>query len=170
MYGQCMWTLRLLESIGAEVQGLFLEQENLSTIALMKNGRPNSSRSRHIAIRYFFIHDKINEKVVNVIHRPSEELTADLLTKPLVTERFKILRDALLGTTSCACARSVLQVAHERDLIRTRELADTSDRQIKQARVSNLGPSEPSPPAPRTTGHRAEPIKYLIRSSRLGRF
>jgi len=117
----------------------------------MKNGKPNSSRSRHFAIRYFLIHDKINDNEVEVIHRPSEELRADILTKPLVTEGFNALRDALLGSTSCACARSVLKIAHERDLRRTRELANTSERKTKQARVSNAGPKELSPPASRTT-------------------
>mmetsp|Transcript_17536 Transcript_17536/g.46698 ORF Transcript_17536/g.46698 Transcript_17536/m.46698 type:complete len:165 (+) Transcript_17536:762-1256(+) len=150
MYGQGVWTVRLLESIGAKVQGLILEQDNLSTIALMKNGKPNSSRSRHIAIRYFFIHDKIKDGEVQVIHRPSEELTADVLTKPLATERFNTLRDALLGSSICACSRSVLEIARERDLRRTRELANTSERNErinKQARFLDAGPNERSPPA-----------------------
>jgi len=101
MYGQGIWTVKLLESIGAKVKGLILEQDNMSTIAMMKNGRPNSSRSRHISIRYFFIHDKIKAKEVEVIHRPSQELAADILTKPLTTERFNFLRDSLLGISSC---------------------------------------------------------------------
>jgi len=149
MYGQGVWTVRLLESVGANVQGLILEQDNLSTIALMRNGKPNSSCSSHIAIRYFFMHDKIKDGEVQVIHRPSEELTADLLTKPLATERFNMLRDALLGSTSCACSRNVLEVAHERDQRRTCEQANTSERLHKQARIPDAGPRGNSPPASR---------------------
>jgi len=82
-----------------------------------------------------------------VIHRPSGELAADVLTKPPATERFNFLRDALLGSVSCACSRSVLQTPHARDMRRTRDLAITSEQRTKQARVPHTVPRELSPPA-----------------------
>jgi hypothetical protein len=61
-----------------------------STIAPGHYGKSNSSRTRHIAIRYFFVSDKVEKKEI-------ERMLADVLTKPLQGEHFKRLRDKLLN-------------------------------------------------------------------------
>ena len=72
-------------------------QDNMSTIALVKNGKSNSDRTRHIAIRFFFISDRITSKEINVEYMPTGEMLADILTKPLQGALFVKLRDKLLN-------------------------------------------------------------------------
>ncbi len=52
-------------------------QDNLSTIALIKRGRSTSQRTRHIDIRYFFIHDRIGSGEAGIASLASELMVGD---------------------------------------------------------------------------------------------
>uniref|UniRef100_A0A1X7VGI0 Reverse transcriptase Ty1/copia-type domain-containing protein n=1 Tax=Amphimedon queenslandica TaxID=400682 RepID=A0A1X7VGI0_AMPQE len=52
-------------------------------------------RTKHIDIRYHFIHEAIQDQVIEVCYFPSEDMIADLLTKPLSKRKFKALRDQM---------------------------------------------------------------------------
>ena len=65
------------------------------------NGRGSSgNRTRHIAIRYFFIADRIANKELQVEYCPTEDMVADLFTKPLQGALFRRLRDIILNIDS----------------------------------------------------------------------
>jgi hypothetical protein len=95
--GQLLWTRQFLVAQGYNVGPAVLYQDNQSTIALLNNGRSNSERTRHIAIRYFFLHDRINRKEVRVEYLCTGDMIADILTKPLQGEQFIRLRAMLLN-------------------------------------------------------------------------
>ena len=65
----------------------------------MRNGRSNSERTRHIDLRYFFLHDRITTGDIDIIYSATTDMIADTLTKPLQGELFKKLRKELLNTT-----------------------------------------------------------------------
>lgn len=69
----------------------------MSTIAMANRGASNSSRTRHIAIRYFFIKDRIDSGEVMVEHLGTDLMLADILTKPLQGELFQRMRAGLMG-------------------------------------------------------------------------
>ena len=65
------------------------------------NSRGSSGkRTRHIAIRYFFIADRISNKELRVEYCPTEDMVADLFTKPLQGALFRRLRDIILNIDS----------------------------------------------------------------------
>ena len=66
-------------------------------MALIKNGKSNSERTRHIAIRFFFVSDRVNSNEIKLEYLETENMIADVLTKPLQGELFKMLRDKLLN-------------------------------------------------------------------------
>ena len=66
-------------------------------MALVKNGRANSERSRHINIRYFFVKDRVEQGDVKIEYMPTGDMIADVLTKPLQGSLFARLRDLLLN-------------------------------------------------------------------------
>ncbi len=51
--------------------------------------------TKHIDIRYHFIHEKIQEGTFEVIYCPTSEMTADILTKALASFKFRPLVEAL---------------------------------------------------------------------------
>ena len=58
-------------------------QDNMSCMALMKKGGPTSERSRHINIRHFWLREKVGESEVIIEHLGTEDMFANVLTKPV---------------------------------------------------------------------------------------
>jgi hypothetical protein len=100
--GQIIWTRHFLEHQGYKVGPATVYEDNQSAIKLAENGRSNSSRTRHIAIRYFFISDRIASGEIKVEYLSTTDMIADILTKPLQGALFRRLRSLLLNwDTSC---------------------------------------------------------------------
>ena len=95
---QVIWTRDFLIGQGYSIQAATIYQDNLSTMALAKNGRSNSERSRHINIRYFFVKDRVEQGDVKIEYMPTGDMIADVLTKPLQGSLFARLRDQLLNS------------------------------------------------------------------------
>ena len=94
---QIIWTREFLLCQGVQLQPAKIYQDNLSTIFLATKGRSTSERTRHVKIRYFFIHHFIDTNEVQLNHLPATHMIADLLTKPLHGTLFLKFRSGLLG-------------------------------------------------------------------------
>jgi hypothetical protein len=94
--GQVVCMTNFLEAQGYKLPPPKMFEDNLSTIALIKNAKSNSNRTRHIAIRYFFIAEKVANKEIDIEYKSTDDILADILTKPLRGKRFKKFRDQLL--------------------------------------------------------------------------
>jgi hypothetical protein len=88
---QILWTREFL------IKPATLYQDNTSTIALIRKGRSTSARTKHIAIRYFFIKDREDAGEVTVEHMGTDAIAAIGLTKPLQGDAIRISRDRLMG-------------------------------------------------------------------------
>ena len=56
--------------------------DNQGSIALVKNPI-NHNKSKHIDIKYHFIRDAYNDKIIDVVYTPTESNIVDLMTKPM---------------------------------------------------------------------------------------
>lgn len=66
---------------------LTLYNDNQSAQKLCENSMFHA-RTKHIDIRHHFIRDIINKHFVNIKYLSTDEMPADILTKPLVKEKF----------------------------------------------------------------------------------
>ena len=98
--GQFLWVRYFLEEQGYSMGPAKIYQDNMSTIAMIKNGKSTSNRTRHIAIRVFFVADRVNSKEIEIEYMQTGEMLADILTKPLQGNLFRQLRDKLLNWNS----------------------------------------------------------------------
>ena len=96
---QILFIRNFLISQGYPIGPAIIYQDNLSTIQLIKNGCSNSERTRHVDIRFFFLHDRQEKGDVILQYMRTEDMIADILTKPLQGESFMRLRDQLLNST-----------------------------------------------------------------------
>jgi hypothetical protein len=83
---------------GYEIEPATVWQDIMSTLALIQRGRPASDRSKHIHIRHFFVKERVTTGELRFQHKCTEDMIADILTKPLQGELFLRLRALLLNT------------------------------------------------------------------------
>jgi hypothetical protein len=94
---QVIWTRDFLIGQGYSVGPATLFQDNMSAIALANRGYSNSEKTRHVAIRFFFVTDRIEAGEIKIEHLPTGDMLADILTKPLQGELFRAMRRKLLN-------------------------------------------------------------------------
>ncbi len=86
-----------LQDIGFKVDPPTLLQDNKSPIALVERGRPASNQTKHIAVKFFFVFDFLNQQTIKIEYCPTQDMLANILTKPLQGNQFVKMRDMLLG-------------------------------------------------------------------------
>jgi len=88
---------RFLKEQGYSLKPTVVYQDNMSTMALIAKGRSTSEKSKHIKIRYFFIKQHVDDGEIQIVHMPTDDMLADLLTKPLQGTKFRDLRRRLMN-------------------------------------------------------------------------
>ena len=66
-------------------------EDNQGAIAIAKNP-VSHSRTKHIDIKYHYVREAVQSGIVNLKYCPTEEMIADILTKPLTKGKFTLLR------------------------------------------------------------------------------
>ena len=92
-----IYVLHIVQSQGIAVKGLIIEQDNQSTMAMIANGHATGPTSRHINIRFFWLYDRIVHGELSIRYKPTEDMTADLLTKHKEGKSFYKHRETLLN-------------------------------------------------------------------------
>jgi hypothetical protein len=94
------WLSGLLSEIGVRQSDTPLVYgDNQSTQTLSKNGI-KSERTKHVAIKYAFIHDEVSSGRVRLQWVPSTEQLADILTKSLPRPLHEKLREQLMANVT----------------------------------------------------------------------
>ena len=89
-----------IECQGYDIDKYVVFQDNMSALSLEKNGRISSSkRTKHIKAKYFFIKDCYDAGEIHVKFCPTDEMWADVLTKPLQGQKFRDMRAFLQNKT-----------------------------------------------------------------------
>ena len=92
---EAIWMRSLLYDMGLGVEGpTTILEDNNGAIDLSKNDK-NHNRTKHIDIAYHFTRERVQSGELKVLHCPTSDMTADILTKGLARVQFQKLRDAL---------------------------------------------------------------------------
>ena len=93
-----LWTNYFLNWKGYNAKDTILYQDNKSTILLEKNGKKSSSKStKHIAIRYYIITDRVKADELNIEYCPTGDMVADYFTKPPQGKKFYQFRKEIIN-------------------------------------------------------------------------
>ena len=86
-----MNSVETLKSLHDETTGgkgpVILLQDNLSAKFPVERGGSSSDKSKHMKVRYFYIKEKVDEGIVEIQHKRTDEVWADLLTKPVTSKK-----------------------------------------------------------------------------------
>lgn len=89
---------RFLQQQGFNISTPVLHQDKKSTILLHEKG-PHSlgKRTRHIEMRYFYLHDQVKRSNLKIEYYPANDMYADYMSKPLQGSLFSKFRESILG-------------------------------------------------------------------------
>jgi hypothetical protein len=89
---EAVWMRRLFNDLKANFnEPIMVMEDNQGAIAMAKNP-VSHARTKHIDIRYHYVREAVEQDIVSLHYCPTEEMIADLLTKPLPRGRFETLR------------------------------------------------------------------------------
>ena len=150
-----VWVYNFLESQGYKLHENILFQDNQSAIKMETNGRRScTGNSRHVHIRYFFVKDLIDKKLVRIMYCPTNLMLADFFTKPLQGELFRFFRSIILGHTSIIDVISVNPEMKERvgkwkkyeDILISKLIVNSNDSQTDDitTHLTNINNTKPT--------------------------
>ena len=93
---EIQWLRNLMSELGFEQKITVLYQDNQATITLLENGLP-TTKTKHMQWREMRLNELIRSKTISLKYKSSNELSADLLTKPYTGDRFKQLMDMMIA-------------------------------------------------------------------------
>ena len=82
---------------GHSCEPVTVYQDNMSCMSLIERGRSAAERTRHIAIKYFWLKERVDMGEAVVKHLGTKQMYANILTKPLQGAQFKSERHGLTG-------------------------------------------------------------------------
>ena len=86
-----------MEAQGYPLKSNVLWKDNEGAERMAKNGKLScSSKSRHIAIKYFWITDRVKQGNLDVRHCSTDIMLTDFFTKPLQGKKFHMFRRGIM--------------------------------------------------------------------------
>jgi len=96
---EIIYLTRLLAHMGFEQGPVIIFQDNISTMHWAER-QQNFHRVKHMAVKYNFVQEKVEDHTVVLEYLPTEDMIADILTKPVVSDLFEKLACQMLGVAS----------------------------------------------------------------------
>jgi hypothetical protein len=93
---EAVWLRKLLSDLlRSELEPTVIHCDNQKQCIKLTENPVFHDRSKHIEMRYHYIRDMIQKKVLSLQYVPTAEQTADIFTKPLPLIKFAYFRDKL---------------------------------------------------------------------------
>ena len=73
-------------------------EDNQGVIKIIQSGRSPKHRTRHLNVRHFFARDREKSGDIVMIYKPTDEMIADIMTKPVTGGLFEKLSSKLAGS------------------------------------------------------------------------
>jgi hypothetical protein len=91
------WAREALEVLGYPQGKVQMQVDSTCAMQMVKQGTGSFKRAKHIKVRFFWLKDLLDQGVLELIYTHTDELVADILTKPLNGWKFYYLLSKLLG-------------------------------------------------------------------------
>ena len=92
---EAVWMRRLLKDVGqGQSEATVIYEDNQGALALSHNPK-HHPRTKHIDVKFHYIRETVEKKLVSVQYIPTADMTADTLTKGLAKPKFEKFREAM---------------------------------------------------------------------------
>jgi len=86
---EAIWLQRLIAEFCNIEKPIVIYEDNQNCIRLLKDEK-SQLRTKHMDIKYNFVRDMHHAKDIEVNYCPSQNMIADLLTKPLASVKMRL--------------------------------------------------------------------------------
>jgi hypothetical protein len=107
------WARELLDELGYPQGKVRMCVDSTCAMQMIKQGTGSFKRAKHIKVRFFWLKELIDQGQIELIYTHTDELVADILTKPVTRWKFQYLLYKLLGWCSSKLEVHSLQIAEE---------------------------------------------------------
>ena len=83
-------------SVGVQLETISMMEDNKTAIDYISFGGPIHARTRYIGVKFYFAKQYLDSGDLEMVYCASEEMIADLMTKPVMGALFAKLRDMLV--------------------------------------------------------------------------
>ncbi len=98
LLSDCLHEADLLNELGHLQDPIIVYEDKEAAIKLLERPGTNyQTKSKHIKVRFASFKEHLDREFVVLKHCPTEDMLADIHTKPLSGSRFFLLRDRLMG-------------------------------------------------------------------------
>jgi hypothetical protein len=107
------WAREFLDELGYPQGKVHMCVDSTCAMQMIKQGTGSFKRTKHIKVRFFWLKELIDQGQIELIYVHTDELVADILTKPVTGWKFQYLLYKLLGWCSSKLEEHSLQIAEE---------------------------------------------------------
>ena len=88
----------MLEELGhPQGEPTIVDEDNTACIMMSSNETSSAGRCRHVDVKFRFVGEAIERKIVRLRYVPTDFMYADLFTKSLSAPKFERLRDMIIS-------------------------------------------------------------------------
>ena len=110
------WAREMLLEFGYPQETVPMYVDSQCAMQMLQQGTGSFKRAKHIKVQFFWMKELLDNGSLKLIYMPTDELVADILTKPLTGWKFQYLLYKLIGWNSSKllnCGDTMDQVAEE---------------------------------------------------------
>ena len=90
---EAIWIKRLMEELGHKQEKIVLFCDSQSALHIARNPAFHS-RTKHIGVQYHFVREVVEDGSVDMQKIHTKENLADVMTKPINTDKFMLCRSS----------------------------------------------------------------------------
>lgn len=91
---QAVFLKNIFEDFGKEIVNIIMYEDNQAALKMLDHGKM-SNRTKHIETKYNFIKDLKQKNIIKFEYCPTNDMLADLLTKPMSQEKLSYFKKEL---------------------------------------------------------------------------
>ncbi len=91
-----LYVIEFIKELGYNTIAPIVHEDNLAVINMVRNNNNNNKGMKHVKMKYYFVNQHVKNEEINLIWCKTEEMVADLFTKPLTGQLYEKFKNIIV--------------------------------------------------------------------------
>ena len=82
--------------------------DNQGALKILREPKQSQKMPKHVDVRYLFVREKVAESGIQLVYVQTDQMIADILTKPFAAQRFMQLRAMIMPSPTTASTNNIM--------------------------------------------------------------